>query len=434
MKYEEIVRFKNSKEWIEFNNYYKDLGVTEQLGLYRYEDVSTNFLATLLNNNNSYGYDIEPMKLFLELIKIKSEKNNYFSSLDLLKDYKITDLSVELRKKLPSGFPDLYITFNIKQGDKEMIQYLILLEAKLQSDEHDKQTTNYYNDLLHELPNTRKIFLYLTLDGKKCGCSEYEKITYQDLIDYVYTPLTFIESNNITLTVKEYLKTFNALYYHGVFDKDDIIPMSYEGKILSLKLWERFENSFKGIFTKEVTEDNKKLFTDFYNCNKEMLKVFFINIDKLVKEGSIIENKNNEILFDAVSRIAGNIKECNKIDNEYCNDAQFVYKVFSKIITDFKEQKKRDITYEDLEDINKSINGYKYIYTKDEYAELKHYRQCYDTDKYGELIIEGEKYYYCTANRDIEIIKLIDNINSDERFSTYKDNKTFERVDKIFWL
>ena len=70
----EILDFKNSKEWIDFANYYNDTGFTEQLGLFRYEDANTNFLKSVLEdqNTNLYGFNINPMKLFIEMIQIKS--------------------------------------------------------------------------------------------------------------------------------------------------------------------------------------------------------------------------------------------------------------------------------------------------------------------------------------------------------------------------
>ena len=46
-EFEKILRLKNSQEWIEFEKYYCDKSFTKQLGLFRYEDVHTNFLASL---------------------------------------------------------------------------------------------------------------------------------------------------------------------------------------------------------------------------------------------------------------------------------------------------------------------------------------------------------------------------------------------------
>ena len=45
----------------------------EQIGLFRYEDVHTNFLSNLLKLDNVYGLGTKPLKLFLELLKLNSK-------------------------------------------------------------------------------------------------------------------------------------------------------------------------------------------------------------------------------------------------------------------------------------------------------------------------------------------------------------------------
>jgi len=411
--FKDIINFKNSKEWIEFKNYYDDKSFTEQLGLFRYEDANTNFLASLLKSDNIYGYTTYPMKLLLELIKIKSSKD-YFKDVNLLNNYDINNLSIKTREALQSGIPDLHIRFNINEKE-----YLILIEAKLQSDEQEKQTQRYYDDLKNV--NVEKIFIYLTLDGGKCSCKEYELITYQELIDYVYTPLTFIKSNDVALTVEEYLKSFNALYYQEIFDNNDIIPMNYKSKELTLKLWEQHQKLFKKIFIDKI--DNKS-FLDFYNSHKEVFRILFINIDKLNNDKLIEVNEYNRELLEYISKIASKVKCINMIDNNSYNNSEFIYRVFHKIVNE------NNITYEELKSINN--NGkYQYIYSKEDFVNLKHYRQCYDMDCYGELIINNEKYYYCIRSNEKEIKNLIKKIESDSNLNKYK-NGTFKRIEDIF--
>ena len=164
MGYGDVIKFKNSKEWKNFIKYYHDKGITEQLGLYRYEDASTNFLASVLKKDNIYGYGTLPIKLLLELISEKSGKlkniktSDYESYEVLLNDDRLTR-RVDVTKT--KNIPDIFITFKIDNKD-----YLILLEAKLLSGlSSSNQCTNYRDELKNKYDSYEKIFLYLTIDG-----------------------------------------------------------------------------------------------------------------------------------------------------------------------------------------------------------------------------------------------------------------------------
>lgn len=64
-----VLEILESKEWKDFYNYYLDIGIIEQIGLFRYEDIHTNFLASLLKKDNIYGYGLKSMKQLLKFIK-----------------------------------------------------------------------------------------------------------------------------------------------------------------------------------------------------------------------------------------------------------------------------------------------------------------------------------------------------------------------------
>ena len=240
------------EEWKDFCDYYNDRGFVELLGLFKYEDVHNNYLNNILDKNNPYGYGLKPMMYFLKLIK---SKNGLFNDLENEND--INDLDVKVRKKLvKSGIPDLFITFEYNAK-----KYLILLEAKLGSDEHDDQCKEYYNEVTDFPGYDEKIFLYLTLNGKNpesCKNNEYYPITYQELINGVYEPLIDEKSNNISLTVEEYLKGFNSLYDNG-YDYNDI-PITNRGIELTQKLFNRINSS-------KISDEDIKTFinSNIYN-------------------------------------------------------------------------------------------------------------------------------------------------------------------------
>ena len=63
---QEILMFKNSKEWIEFERYYNSTNFMQQIGFFRYEDANTNF----------FGICIRRIKRLRFLINLNVYYNN----------------------------------------------------------------------------------------------------------------------------------------------------------------------------------------------------------------------------------------------------------------------------------------------------------------------------------------------------------------------
>ena len=95
------------------------------------------------------------------------------------------------------------------------------------------------------------------------------------------------------------------------------------------------------------------------------------------------------------------------------------------IIKDYK------VTYKDLENINKGKNNYQYIYTEEEFNNIKNYKDCYTIDKYGNLKIGDKKYYYLYRTNSEETKLLIENIKNDDKFIKYKQENTFEILEQL---
>ena len=126
----DVLEIKSSKEWIEFENYYNSSNFLQQIDFFRYEDVNTNFLASLLKSDNVYQLGDYPIRLLIEMLKCKD--NNRFKDVDLLKTNDITDIDVLTQKVIDSGKLDLFIQFNL--NDKP---YAIILEAMVFSYVHE---------------------------------------------------------------------------------------------------------------------------------------------------------------------------------------------------------------------------------------------------------------------------------------------------------
>ena len=84
---------------------------------------------------------------------------------------------------------------NLALGD-ELIN--IVIENKIYSNEHDEQTTTYFEGINKKHHDKRNIFLYLTpksnwempkVDGPSCTCKDFIEINYQDILTEVLTSI-----------------------------------------------------------------------------------------------------------------------------------------------------------------------------------------------------------------------------------------------------
>lgn len=182
-KFENILKLKNSQEWIEFDCYC-NTGFLEQIDFFRYEDMHTNFLASLLKEDNVFGLGTKPLKLFIELLKVK-DKNHLENKLkqDLLSNYSVSNIEVLTQESIDVGRIDLLIKFNIGNN-----KYNIILENKLFSEESSGNQTKRYKEYFdNHFANDNNIYVFLSLDNNLeiSAGNDYIRIDYQELISYV---------------------------------------------------------------------------------------------------------------------------------------------------------------------------------------------------------------------------------------------------------
>ena len=378
-----------SNEWKSFRDYYNDNKLIDQIGLFRYEDLHTNYLVSILNdiNTNTYGYKDIPFKLFLKLIKNTNNLNNikYLNNIDLNKEYEIKNLNINIRKRLLNKIPDMSITFSLIQNNIEY-KYLIILEAKLDSIEHDKQCDKYYN-AVKELNNIdEKIFIYLTLNRSKCSNNNYNLISYQDLVDYIYLELLKYKSNKVLIPISDYLKTFNFLYN---FKYTDINSYIITNKELTINLWNKLLE-INNIWDKDG------LWKDLYNNNSYIFKIFIINSILLKKE---LNNYNN-IIEEYYKKLTYKYK----YKNNYIDTSEGIYYLLKELII-YKNINNK-------EDIDKRL-----LVTTYNWNNLEDYKK---NDNYIYNIDIGNKKYYCYECNELDLDNFI-NMLKITYYDFYKD-------------
>lgn len=385
---QEILMFKNSKEWIEFERYYNSTNFMQQIGFFRYEDANTNFLASVLEGSNVYGLGSYPMRLLIELIACKD--NKYFNDINLLDNYSISDIKVSKQKIINSGRLDLFVEFKLNDS-----QYALVLEAKLFSLEHNEQCKSYKEELDGSLSGSHKlIYVYLSLDDKDTISSDgYVHITYQDLIDMVYTPCSFrIQNKDMLLSIEEYVKSFTSLYEQNDIDSS-LIPVTYIGKELTTNLWLKHHSVLHTLL------NNTETLNSFYNSNKSTFTILFTNILKLSEQLNI-----NEDLKIIIISILNKTKHQNVFEGSVLGNSDFLYAIFKDIIT------RRNI--QSIEAIPKEVlitTGTWLNIISDSEIENDPRKDYYRLSKDNKepIVIGNEQYWYCDWNNGADMNRFI---------------------------
>ena len=383
-KFENILRLKNSKEWIEFDRYC-NTGFLEQIDFFRYEDMHTNFLASLLKENNVFGLGTKPLKLFIELLKVK-DKNHLENKLqqDLLSNYSVSNVHVIPQFYIKDvGRIDLLIKFNIGNNN-----YNIILENKLFSGESSKNQTKRYKEYLDKVDidinnddnkNATKIYVFLSLDNnpKTNPISaedeykdEYIRIDYQELISYVLEPCSYLEANSLaSISVEEYLKGFTYLCEFGY------MPITSTLRKLSVAIY----NNYCDILMNILNADNE--YIEFYNNNIKQFKILFTVLSKE-------DTTNSELLGKINRKILGNVGKFR--DKDYsCRKQTKMVRVILKDLIDNGYLK----TIEDLDELKFSDNSsWKPAITEEQYKAVGNRQSNYSKD--NDLIVESKTLYY----------------------------------------
>ena len=364
-----LLKFKTSSEWINFTKYYSRSNIMKEIGLFRYEDANTNYLYSVLNPNNIYNLGLYPMRLFIELLATKNSQ--VFGDFNPFAEHRLEIIHIKKQYKLSANCrPDLFVQFKFDNSD-----YVLCLEAKLLSTEHDNQCSAYKAVMDTNYPaSTKKLYVYLALDNSSSISAEYTRVTYQELIDYLYTPCSLKVDNPYNL--EEYIKSFDSLYDIDSMDKS-LIPITPTSKELTKALFKKYENIIPSLLKNEA-------FT-----NSSMGRILIYNLLKLSNTLEL-DSEITTLLNKVVS-----IHKCS-FDKTPLSNSDCLCSVFKDII------KTHNITsYEQLTDLGlvDIVNGWPTLIPDN--VIKNHPKADYYTlgkDKQSPILIGTQKYWYCNNN------------------------------------
>lgn len=210
-------------------------------GIARSETHHSKFLAWLFNPNESHNTGELALRKLLNIavrrgIEQKNQSKDFLSvkkrvltsathsSTSTSNVQVLTESYVEAQgKKGAKGRIDILIQ-NVELGTEPIN---IVIENKIYSNEHDEQTTTYFEGINKKFPKPKNIniFLYLTPksnwempkeDGPSCTCKDFIEINYQDILTEVLTSILDEPISSATkIAIEDYIHCITSPSIHS---------------------------------------------------------------------------------------------------------------------------------------------------------------------------------------------------------------------------
>ena len=208
-------------------------------GIARSETHHSKFLAWLFNPNESHNTgELALRKLLNIAVRRGIEQNNQSEVFLWVKKRVLTSASLSSTSTSNvQVLTESYVEAQGKKGAKGRIDILvsnlalggklinIIIENKIYSNEHDEQTTTYFEGINKKHPKQKNIFLYLTPksnwempkeDGPSCACKDFIEINYQDILTEVLTSILEEPISSATrIAIEDYIHCITSPSIHS---------------------------------------------------------------------------------------------------------------------------------------------------------------------------------------------------------------------------
>ena len=253
-------------------------------GIARSETHHSKFLAWLFNPNESHNTGELTLRKLLNIavrrgIEQKNQSKDFLSvkktvltsathsSTSASNVQVLTESYVEAQgKKGAKGRIDILVS-NLALGGKTIN---IIIENKIYSNEHDEQTTTYFEGINKKFPKPKNIniFLYLTpksnwempkVDGPSCTCKDFIEINYQDILTEVLTPILEEPISSATrVAIEDYIHCITSPSIHS--KNYNTMAVDKETNEMLKKFWDANEDLIRAAiyaFASSEDEDSK---------------------------------------------------------------------------------------------------------------------------------------------------------------------------------
>ena len=269
-------------------------------GIARSETHHSKFLAWLFNPNESHNTgELALRKLLNIAVRRGIEQNNQSEDFLWVKKRVLTSAThSSTSASNVQILTESYVESQGKKGAKGRIDILIqnvelgtesiniVIENKIYSNEHDEQTTTYFEGINKKFPDQKNIFLYLTpksnwelpiKNGPSCTCKDFIEINYQDILTEVLTSILEEPISSATrIAIEDYIHCITSPSIHS--KNYNSMATDKETNEMLKKFWDANEDLIRAAiyaFASSEDEDSK----DEINNLKEALDSYTISRD-----------------------------------------------------------------------------------------------------------------------------------------------------------
>ena len=331
-----LLKWKNDKNIQKLKEFYDTKSFSAILGVERNEMSHSSFISWILNDKESHHlgqfaikqlldilleYGEEKIKNSLEIYNQENTKELKFDNLYkalMLNSYIIKDLEIGVEQDLEGyGRIDIIVSMTI-QSSKEDIELPervnVIIENKVDSSEHGKQTEKYYEYYTtnSKYKNDLNIFVFLLpiatskLSEQLAECKHFININYQLLADNIFErALNHDISDRVRFIISEYLLSLRKPSKKGI-----VMAIGKLEEELLKDFWEKHQKLLMQMFPiiadLEEDEDNAKTLRDVADkMNKNFTR--YDNLDDYIDKVLTNRTKGNidrlRILMDKIKSV-----------------------------------------------------------------------------------------------------------------------------------
>ena len=324
-----VLSLLSSKAFAQLKALYGQTTLFNVIGSERSENRHSAFLCWLLNPSSSHGLGTEPLKLFLRLVATLKWGPQTFGHVLYRKvlagNYDLELMEpIELEKNVGSHNKDRIDIWMVAcltyEDDGQIMKRVIpiVIENKIYSSEGQGQTTRYQQAVMQYIISKkqetgmdyRSIGVLLSPDGKDPKCGQFTSMTYQQLLDYVLTPVSIMKMPNQEYSfIETYIRNLGRASSASNHDYSPLAISSQERDLLEQlykvdsDLFDRLVMAVYGIKAEQaigksviIEEAEKLLMQELWDANEEVFKavVFHHYKDKKAVFTKLFKGNNRD--------------------------------------------------------------------------------------------------------------------------------------------
>lgn len=225
----------------------QEFNIFRVLKLENYEIRHSNLLAWLLSPNQTHNIKGAFLKKFIERAALKKNISITYKDNDDIKVYREQD-NIDI------------LVINNTQN------YLILLENKINSNQHDNQLERYAQIVEKDFEQYQKIYIYLKPEKNEVLPEYYVDMSYREILNIIKDIFPKVQDTSVKILLEHYIKIFDSRYNMiddvSLMDiclrlQEDNLKLNNKEQDIVWRMAERRRYEIMQCLTKILTEDDK---------------------------------------------------------------------------------------------------------------------------------------------------------------------------------